>query len=166
MKKICNHIMALAITFAFTSTGIYAQELEEIIVTATKREASLQDVPVSVSVITGDKIEAAAIHDFRTLSTYIPNFSVTENAISTIASMRGVGIGANQSFENSVGLFVDGVHLSKGRQYRTGLFDIERVEVLRGPQGTLFGKNTLAGAVNVISAYFTLSFCFFIKDGD
>jgi len=152
MKKICNHIMALAITFAFTSTGIYAQELEEIIVTATKREASLQDVPVSVSVITGDKIEAAAIHDFRTLSTYIPNFSVTENAISTIASMRGVGIGANQSFENSVGLFVDGVHLSKGRQYRTGLFDVERVEVLRGPQGTLFGKNTLAGAVNVISA--------------
>ncbi|HIO72871.1 MAG TPA: TonB-dependent receptor, partial [Flavobacteriales bacterium] len=103
--------MALAITIAFTSTGIYAQELEEIIVTATKREASLQDVPVSVSVISGDKIEAAAIHDFLSLSTYIPNFSVTENAISTIASMRGVGIGANQSFENSVGLFVDGVHL-------------------------------------------------------
>ncbi len=152
MKKICNHIMALAITIAFTSTGIYAQELEEIIVTATKREANLQDVPVSVSVISGDKIEAAAIHDFLSLSTYIPNFSVTENAISTIASMRGVGIGANQSFENSVGLFVDGVHLSKGRQYRTGLFDVERVEVLRGPQGTLFGKNTLAGAVNVISA--------------
>ena len=152
MKKICNHLMALAITFAFTSTGIYAQELEEIIVTAQKRELSLQDTPVSVSVISGDKIEKASIHDFKTLSTYIPNFSVSENAISTIASMRGVGIGANQSFENSVGLFVDGVHLAKGRQYRTGLFDIERVEVLRGPQGTLFGKNTLAGAVNVISA--------------
>ena len=152
MKKICNHLMALAITIAFTSTGIYAQELEEIIVTATKRAVSLQDTPVSVSVISGDKIEKASIHDFRSLSTYIPNFSVTENAISTIASMRGVGIGANQSFENSVGLFVDGVHLAKGRQYRSGLFDIERVEVLRGPQGTLFGKNTLAGAVNVISA--------------
>jgi len=152
MKKICNHMMAFAITIAFTSTGIYAQELEEIIVTATKREVSLQDTPVSVSVISGDKIEKASIHSFTSLATYIPNFSVTENAISTIASMRGVGIGANQSFENSVGLFVDGVHLAKGRQYRTGLFDIERVEVLRGPQGTLFGKNTLAGAVNVISA--------------
>ena len=152
MKKICNHLMALAITFAFTSTGIYAQELEEIIVTAQKRELSLQDTPVSVSVISGDKIEKASIHDFKTLSTYIPNFNVSENAISTIASMRGVGIGANQSFENSVGLFVDGVHLAKGRQYRTGLFDVERVEVLRGPQGTLFGKNTLAGAVNVVTA--------------
>ena len=152
MKKICNHLMALAITIAFTSTGIYAQELEEIIVTATKRAVSLQDTPVSVSVISGDKIEKASIHSFTSLATYIPNFSVTENAISTIVSMRGVGIGANQSFENSVGLFVDGVHLAKGRQYRTGLFDIERVEALRGPQGTLFGKNTLAGAVNVISA--------------
>ena len=152
MKKIFNHIMALAITIAFTSTGIFAAELEEIIVTAQKREASLQDVAVSVSVIDGGKIEAAAIHSFSALSAYIPNFSVTENAISTIASMRGVGIGANQSFENSVGLFVDGVHLAKGRHYRTGLFDVERVEVLRGPQGTLFGKNTLAGAVNVVSA--------------
>ena len=152
MKKIFNHIMALAIAITFTSTGIFAAELEEIIVTAQKREASLQDVAVSVSVIDGGKIESAAIHSFSALSAYIPNFSVSENAISTIASMRGVGIGANQSFENSVGLFVDGVHLAKGRQYRTGLFDVERVEVLRGPQGTLFGKNTLAGAVNVVSA--------------
>ena len=98
MKKICNHMMAFAITIAFTSTGIYAQELEEIIVTATKREVSLQDTPVSVSVISGDKIEKASIHSFTALATYIPNFSVTENAISTIASMRGVGIGAKPIF--------------------------------------------------------------------
>ena len=68
MKKICNHIMALTITIAFTSTGIYAQELEEIIVTATKRAVSLQDTPVSVSVISGDKIEKASIHSFTDVS--------------------------------------------------------------------------------------------------
>ena len=104
MKKIFNHIMVLAIAIAFTSTGIFAAELEEIIVTAQKREASLQDVAVSVSVIDGGKIEAAAIHSFSQLSAYIPNFSVSENAISTIASMRGVGIGANQSFEKKTSL--------------------------------------------------------------
>ena len=152
MRKLFNSIFLLVIAISISTVNTFAAELEEITVTATKREISLQDVPVSVSVISGEKIEKAAIHSFTQLSTYIPNFSVSENAISTIASMRGVGIGANQSFENSVGLFVDGVHLAKGRQYRNGLFDIERVEVLRGPQGTLFGKNTLAGAVNVISA--------------
>ena len=152
MKKIFNHIMALAIAVTFTSTGIFAAELEEIIVTAQKREQNLQDVAVSVTVISGEKIANAALHNLTQLSTYIPNFSVSENAITTIASMRGIGPGANQSFEQSVGLFVDGVHLAKGRQYRTGLFDVERVEVLRGPQGVLFGKNTLAGAINVVSA--------------
>jgi outer membrane receptor protein involved in Fe transport len=133
-------------------SNVKAQDLEEIIVTATKKEESLQDVSVSVSVIDGDLIEKQAIQSLKDLGRYVPNFSVSENAISTIATMRGVSIGANQSFEQSVGLFVDGVHLPKGRQFRTGLFDVERVEVLRGPQGTLFGKNTLTGALNVISA--------------
>ena len=152
MKKIFSQIMALAIAVTFTSTSIFAAELEEIIVTAQKKEQNLQEVAVSVTVISGEKIANAALHSLTQLSTYIPNFSVSENAITTIASMRGIGPGANQSFEQSVGLFVDGIHLAKGRQYRTGLFDVERVEVLRGPQGVLFGKNTLAGAINVVSA--------------
>ncbi len=148
MKRLIS--FAIALTFAITTT--YAAELEEIIVTATKKEESLQDVSVSVSVLSGEKIQEAGFHDFQGIAQYIPNFAVSENAISTIISMRGIGAGANQSFEQSVGLFVDGIHLAKGRQYRTGLFDIERVEALRGPQGVLFGKNTLAGALNVISA--------------
>ena len=92
---------------------VNAQELEEIIVTATKKEESLQDISVSVTVVDGELIEKAAINSLQDLGRYVPNFSVSENAISTIATMRGISIGANQSFEQSVGLFVDGVHMPK-----------------------------------------------------
>ena len=152
MKRIMQSTLALAIVMTFSVVTVKAQELEEIIVTATKKEESLQDISVSVTVIDGNLIEKAAVNSLQDLGRYVPNFSVSENAISTITTMRGISIGANQSFEQSVGLFVDGVHMPKGRQFRTGMFDVERVEVLRGPQGTLFGKNTLTGAINVISA--------------
>ena len=151
MKTLLSRsLMALAITAFFGNT--YAAELEEIIVTAQKRAESLQDVPISMSALDGQKIEEAGIHSFQELTAYVPNLSITENAVNTIIGMRGVGIGANQSFEQSVGIYVDGVHYGKSRQVRTGLFDLQQVEVLRGPQGILFGKNTLAGAINITSA--------------
>ena len=143
-------LLALAITAFIGNT--YAAELEEIIVTAQKRAESLQDVPISMSAIDGSKIEEIGINSFQELTAYVPNLSITENAVNTIIGMRGVGIGANQSFEQSVGIYVDGVHYGKSRQVRTGLFDLQQVEVLRGPQGILFGKNTLAGAINITSA--------------
>ena len=147
------HILsALTIAIAMASSGAYSAQLEEIIVTATKRAESLQDIPMSVTALDGSKIEEAGMHSLVDLSSYVPNLSVTENAVNTIIGMRGVGIGANQSFEQSVGIYVDGVHYGKSRQVRTGLFDLQQVEVLRGPQGILFGKNTLAGAINVTSA--------------
>jgi outer membrane receptor protein involved in Fe transport len=144
-------ISSMAIGVAVASSGAYAAELEEIIVTANKRAESLQDVAISMSAISGSKIEEAGLHSFGELSAYIPNLTITENAVNSIIGMRGVGIGANQSFEQSVGIYVDGVHYGKSRQTRTGLFDLQQVEVLRGPQGILFGKNTLAGAINVTS---------------
>ena len=142
--------LALAIASAFS--GAHAAVLEEIVVTAQKRTESLQDVPISITTIDGSKIEEAGVHNLEDLAAYVPNLMFTENAVATSIIMRGVGPGSNQSFEQSVGLYVDGIHLGKGRQSRTGLFDLERVEVLRGPQGILFGKNTLAGAVNVTTA--------------
>ena len=144
--------LALLTLATLASNNIAAQELEEIIVTASKRAESLQDVPISISTLDGSKVADASLHSLNELSTYVPNFMVSENAVATSLMIRGVGPGANQSFEQSVGLFVDGVHYPKGRQTRSGLFDIERVEVLRGPQGNLFGKNTIAGAVNVTTA--------------
>ena len=142
--------LTLAIAAIAGSTN--AAELEEIIVTAQKRAESLQDVPVSLTAISGSKIEDASMNSFAELSTYVPNLSITENAVNTIIEMRGISVGANQSFEQSVGVFVDGIHYGKGRQIRTGLFDIQQAEVVRGPQGVLFGKNTLAGAINVTTA--------------
>ena len=133
-------------------SGTNAAELEEVIVTAQKRAESLQDVPVSLVAISGTKIEEAGMHSFAELSAYVPNLAIQENAVNTIISMRGIGVGANQAFEQSVGVYVDGIHYGKSRQSRTALFDVQQVEVLRGPQGILFGKNTLAGAINVITA--------------
>ncbi|MGK0293745.1 MAG: iron complex outermembrane receptor protein, partial [Porticoccaceae bacterium] len=152
MKLFRKIISSMAISVALVSSGTYAAVLEEIIVTANKRAESLQDVAISMSALDGSKIEEAGMNSLGELSSYIPNLSVTENAVNTIIGMRGVGIGANQSFEQSVGVYVDGVHYGKSRQIRTGLFDLQQVEVLRGPQGILFGKNTLAGAINVTSA--------------
>ena len=130
-------LSALAIAIATASSGAYAAQLEEIIVTAQKRAESLQDVPISMVAIEGSKIEDAGIHSLSGLSEYVPNLGVSENAVNTIISMRGIGVGANQSFEQSVGVYVDGVHYGKSRQVRTGLFDLAQVEVLRGPQGSL-----------------------------
>ena len=151
MKKLLlGSSMALAI--AATSGAAVTAELEEIIVTAQKRAESLQDVPMSVSALSGAKVEEAGLHSYGELAQYVPNLIIRENAVNTTIEMRGIGVGANQSFEQSVGVYVDDIHYGKSRQGRTALFDVQQVEVLRGPQGILFGKNTLAGAINVTTA--------------
>ncbi len=124
-----------------------AQVLEEIVVTATKRQESLQDVPVSVAAITAETIENMGIVDMEEISLHIPNF---EAAISTILPnlyVRGLGTGTSHSIEQPVGRFVDDVYIGRGAASMLGFLDVQAVEVLRGPQGTLFGKNTLAGAM-------------------
>lgn len=151
MKHVISKLL-LSTAVAAVSVGTWAAELEEVLVTAQKRTESLQDVPISVVAISGEQIQNASIRTLGELGAYVPNFSVTENAVNTIITMRGISVGAQQSFEQSVGMFVDGVHYGKSRQARLGLFDLDQVEVLRGPQGTLFGKNTLAGAINVRTA--------------
>lgn len=145
-------IGALALGIAAGSNVAYSAELEEIIVTAQKRAESLQDVPISMTALDGQRMEDAGVKSFAEMSSYVPNLEIKENPVNTIITMRGIDIGSNQSFEQSVGIYVDGIHYGKSRQVRTGLFDLQQVEVLRGPQGILFGKNTLAGAINVTSA--------------
>lgn len=141
-----------AVSLATQSLTVGAQQLEEVIVTAQKRAESLQDVPISVSAIQGEKIQDAGIPNMAALADYVPNLHIADAPVNTNIYMRGVGSGNNQGFEQSVGMYIDGVYMGRGRQYRAAFLDVERVEVLRGPQGTLFGRNTVAGAVNITTA--------------
>ncbi len=126
--------------------------LEEVIVTAQKRTQSLQDVPISVTALQGEKLQDAGIANMAAMADYVPNLFIAEVAANTNIYLRGMGSGNNQAFEQSVGMYIDGIYMGRGRQYRSPFVDVERVEVLRGPQGTLFGKNTVAGAINVTTA--------------
>ena len=142
-----------AVALAVASQFSHAQlVLEEVIVTAQKRAESLQDVPISVSAMQGTKIAEAGIGNMAAIADYIPNLHIADAPVNTNIYMRGMGSGNNQAFEQSVGMYIDGIYMGRGRQYRSPFMDIERVEVLRGPQGTLFGKNTVAGAINILTA--------------
>ncbi len=144
--------LATAIGLMLTAQVGYTQQLEEVIVTAQKRAESLQDVPISVSAVQGEQIQEAGIPNMAALADYVPNLHIANAPVNTNIYMRGVGSGNNQGFEQSVGMYIDGVYMGRGRQYRNAFLDLERVEVLRGPQGTLFGRNTVAGAINIVSA--------------
>ncbi len=141
----------LALTCVIPVAG-WAAKLEEVVVTAQHRAQSLQDVPVSVSAIGGDKMMEAGINRMEDLQAYVPNLTVTESGISTDIYVRGIGTGMNQGFEQSVGMYVDGIHYGRAQLARAPFLDLERVEVLRGPQNILQGKNSIAGALNIITA--------------
>ncbi len=147
--------LALAATPALAQDSTTAEEgfdEEEIIVTATKREATLQEIPVAVSVTTSETIERAVIRDLKDLSSLVPSLRVNtlQSSANTNFVIRGFGNGANNAgIEPSVGLFVDGVYRSRSAAMIADLPDVQRVEVLRGPQSTLFGKNASAGIISM-----------------
>ena len=129
---------------------------DEIVVTATGRSAALQDVPVAITAITADTIANANFKDLRAVEQIAPSFKVftgQSNAASTILFIRGIGTGGdNAGFEPAVGVFIDGVFRNRSSTAISELPQVERIEVLRGPQGTLFGRNTSAGALSVTTA--------------
>ncbi len=128
-----------------------APVLEEIVVTAQKRAESLRDVPLSVNAVSGDKLAEAGIVRMDDLKAYVPNLQMTETGIANNIYIRGIGSGLNQGFEQSVSVYSDGIYRGRGTQSRLPFFDLSRIEVLRGPQPVLFGKNAVAGAVNLVS---------------
>lgn len=128
-------------------------QLEEVVVTAQKRVESLQDVPISVSAISGEMIRNNGMQNMEDLAVMVPNLNVSDSPGVNYIVIRGLGSGAGTiSFEQSVGLYIDGVYAARAAMFQAPFLDLERVEVLRGPQGVLFGKNSIAGAVSVITA--------------
>lgn len=128
--------------------------LEEVIVIATKREQTLQEIPVAVSVVGAETIQQAQVMDIKDLQSLVPSLKVTQlqGSSQTNFIIRGFGNGANNAgIEPSVGVFVDGVYRSRVGSALADLPKLERVEVLRGPQSTLFGKNASAGVINVVT---------------
>jgi outer membrane receptor protein involved in Fe transport len=126
--------------------------LEEITVTARKRPESLQRVPIAVSAISAEKLADAGIAKIQDLDAYVPSLVMSETAIGTNLALRGIFSGVNPGFEQSVGTYVDGIYRGRPQQIRMPFLDLERVEVLRGPQSILFGKNSVAGALNITTA--------------
>ena len=122
----------------------------DIVVTAQGREQRLQDVPISASVVSGDLLSRQGIRSTEDLTTRLPNVRISSGGTSSdLLNIRGVGSGLSTTFEQSVATFVDGVYRGRSRASRAALFDIDRVEVLRGPQTTFFGNNAIAGALNI-----------------
>ena len=147
---------AFTLSFIFLmSANLFSQQtVEEVIVTATKTEKTLQEVPVAVSVVTADTIEKANITDIYDLRSIVPSLDSRRFTTSTEATyvIRGFGNGSfNPGIEPSVAVFIDGVYRSSMQAQIADLPAIERIEVLRGPQSTLFGKNATAGVINVVT---------------
>jgi iron complex outermembrane receptor protein len=136
-----------------TASHAVAVQLEEVVVTAQKREQSLRDVPIAISAVSGEQLRSSGQYTLDELSISIPNFTFSEAASgSDNIFIRGVGSGINYGFEQAVGQVIDGFFYGRSRFGRGAFLDLERVEVLKGPQGALLGKNTTAGAINLTTA--------------
>lgn len=136
-------------------TGLQAQGnvLEEVIVTAQKRVENVQEIPVTINVVTGEALDIFAIRNTNDLANSVPGLVIqaTPQNLSQI-TVRGLGTGAGgESLDQSVGLFIDGVWAGRLREFQAALFDVQRVEVIKGTQSTLLGKNTSLGAISILS---------------
>jgi iron complex outermembrane receptor protein len=155
MQTLKRSILATAVAAALVPAATAAPVLEEVIVTAEKREESLQEVPISIAAFSQDKLEKLGVNDLKGLASKVPNVVINEfTGSSTTVRLFIRGVGQNDvqvTQDPSVALYMDGIYIgsSVGTAFETA--DTRRVEVLRGPQGTLYGRNATGGAVNIIT---------------
>ncbi|HZL96744.1 MAG TPA: TonB-dependent receptor plug domain-containing protein, partial [Vicinamibacterales bacterium] len=150
-----KRLLAAAVAAAFVPTThvlAQGQGLEEILVTAQRREQSLQDVPISVTAVTGEAILEGGFSDMEDLSVFVPNLFMQDTFTGQVLAIRGIGTTAgNEAFESAVAIFHDDVYYGRDHLGQSAFFDLERVEILRGPQPIFFGQSATAGALNVTS---------------
>jgi iron complex outermembrane recepter protein len=172
MRKKTNFTVnfSVFIVFGATLTPALAElssnlALEEIMVTAQKRSESLQDVPIAISAVSGENMRSNGVMKLEHIAPSIPNLHIGEAFATDSMFIRGVGSGINFGFEQAVGQVVDGFFYGRSRFGRVAFLDIERVEVLKGPQGALIGKNTSGGAINITTAKPTDEFFGWVSAG-
>ena len=154
MNKLKNIIFLIPLMLAFNLTA-QSSMLEEVVVTAQKKEETLQDAPIAITALTASTIDDLDIANVVDLAGMAPNVHIintpSNNTAATIAIRGGSTTNPAITWEPTVGMYLDGVYLGKGQGSIFDVVDLERVEILRGPQGTLYGRNTLGGAINLIS---------------
>ncbi|MGZ6016909.1 MAG: TonB-dependent receptor plug domain-containing protein, partial [Phenylobacterium sp.] len=146
--------LAQAKTVTTAAAAADVAQVETLIVTAAKRSENLQDVPMSVSALSGADLQRAGIVNFSDVARQLPSVQLASanNNRNTTILVRGVGSsGTNPGIEPSVGIFLDGVYMPAAGPIQSNIQDIASVEVLRGPQGTLYGRNTPVGAINIVT---------------
>ncbi|RYF93819.1 MAG: TonB-dependent receptor [Caulobacteraceae bacterium] len=127
-------------------------DVGEVIVTARKREENLKDVPIAVTAVGADTLEREQIYVLKDIAAFSPGLTINSDAVGrAFVSIRGVGTTLIDSVQPGVGIFIDGIYQSNTSYLNSPLLDVARIEVLRGPQGTLFGNNTLGGAISVVT---------------
>ena len=150
LRSLSVSVIALTVSMSVAAPAL--AQVDEIIVSAQKRQESVQDVPISITAFSGADLETKGVTDFTDIAQTVPNFDLPVSNISRNVSVRIRGIGSsgtNPGIESSVGVFLDGLYQPSGAQIFGELTDIQTVEILRGPQGTLYGRNTPVGALNV-----------------
>ena len=157
IPKSRRHLLRAGICLAIASaanSAVAGPMLEEVLVTAQKRSQSTQDIPVAVTGLTGTQLDKYGFENASDISAQVPNMQVSGpyGDIQPIFSIRGVSMSDYSSNQASpIGVYVDETYLAPVYSHGANFFDIERLEVLRGPQGTLYGKNTTGGAINIIT---------------
>ncbi|MEQ8514620.1 MAG: TonB-dependent receptor plug domain-containing protein, partial [Chromatocurvus sp.] len=147
---LCTVITAANTAGAAPGSGM----LEEVTVTAQHREQDIQDVPIAVTAISSEGLKKADIFDADGIAKNVPGMAYAEfSPGQAVISMRGISsVDDGAGLDSSTALFLDGVYIGRLAAVNFDMFDMERIEVLRGPQGTLFGRNSIGGAINVVSS--------------